>query len=345
MNERTVRIYGTIGPACQSRDVLVKMFKEGMAGMRLNLSHSRLREAGEWIGQMKEAAAEAGRQEQLEILIDLQGPELRIPKPSSESAVREWKLEQGEEAVLTMEKDGAEALPVPKCVFEACKPGAELLLDDGKLLLRVREKTADRIITAVERGGLLKRGKSIAVPGADILAPTLTKEDLQNLADIPRFGVTGVMLPFVRNAEDLRFLREALADCGAGRCRILAKIENLSGAEVLPEILPYADEIVIARGDLGNAVPLWKLPKLQKHIAAMCRRERKDFMVVTQMLASMEHCAVPTRAEVSDIYNAVLDGASSVMVTGETAVGEYPAEVMKYLANTVKEALSSEEST
>ena len=146
------------------------------------------------------------------------------------------------------------------------------------------------------------------------------------------------MQPFVRNREDLKNLRNAMKECGCENLKIFAKIENLKGVESLEDFMDLADEVVIARGDLGNAMPLWELPAVQKRISAECRNRNVPFMVVTQMLASMEKSAVPTRAEVSDIYNAVLDGASSVMVTGETAVGDYPVEVIRYLSNTVKEA-------
>ena len=146
------------------------------------------------------------------------------------------------------------------------------------------------------------------------------------------------MQPFVRCREDLDALRKELNRHGGEAIRIFAKIENREGVARLSELLPAADEIVIARGDLGNSGPLWELPALQKRIAAACRGAGKPFMVVTQMLASMERSPVPTRAEVSDIFNAVLDGAASVMVTGETAVGAWPAETIRYLTRTAREA-------
>ena len=157
-------------------------------------------------------------------------------------------------------------------------------------------------------------------------------QDRENLALAPSCGVTAVMQPFVRNADDLKTVRAAMNERGGTDIRLFAKIENRRGMDALPELLPNADEIVIARGDLGNAVPLWELPAVQKRIAAACRASGTPFMVVTQMLASMEHSRVPTRAEMSDVFNAVLDGAASVMVTGETAAGEYPADVIRYLA-------------
>ena len=162
--------------------------------------------------------------------------------------------------------------------------------------------------------------------------------DLANIADARMFGVTGIMQPFVRSRDDLITVRRALSKAGCSNIRLFAKIENLDGVRKIDELLPWADEIVIARGDLGNAGPLWTLPAVQKDLAEKCRHFGTPFMVVTQMLASMEKNPVPTRAEVSDIFNAVLDGASSVMVTGETAVGQYPVEVIDFLARTVREA-------
>ena len=147
------------------------------------------------------------------------------------------------------------------------------------------------------------------------------------------------MLPFVRGAEDIRHLRRALDEAGAPEIRIFAKIENQAGVRALPEFVHLVDEVVIARGDLGNAMPLWELPRCQKQLSALCREAGVPFMVVTQMLDSMCTRAVPTRAEVSDIYNAVLDGAASVMLTGETAAGRYPVEAMEYLVRTAQTAL------
>ena len=190
----------------------------------------------------------------------------------------------------------------------------------------------------VIRGGVLEGRKSIALPGRSIDTPALTGADIENIRVAKRYGVTAVMQPFVRNKDDLAKVRSALEEAGCGDIRIMAKIENLTGLAKIEELIPYCDEIVIARGDLGNAMELWELPAAQKRISSACRRAGRDFMVVTQMLESMTHRQVPSRAEVSDIFNAVLDGASSVMVTGETAAGEYPELVISYMAHTVREA-------
>ena len=188
------------------------------------------------------------------------------------------------------------------------------------------------------RGGLLESRKSVALPGLEIQTPAMTEADRAQIRRAKGFGVTAVMQPFVRSGEDLREVRRALNEAGCGDVLLYAKIENMAGIQNLEELIPCCDEIVIARGDLGNAMEVWELPAVQKHIASRCRAAGRDFMVVTQMLDSMSHRPVPTRAEVSDIFNAVLDGASSVMVTGETAAGEYPAAAIRYLSRTVREA-------
>ncbi len=321
-----VEIYGTLGPACADTDTLEQMFRNGMTGVRLNLSHVTIDEAAPQIKCLHEAAARCGVEAKL--LVDMQGPELRIP-PINEPVL----LDNG--TVVTLGEGG---IPVPRIIEDCLMPGQEVLMDDGKLLLRVKEKLAHGARAEVVRGGLLKGRKSIALPGSGIHPPTMTEQDIKNISSAAGCGVTGVMQPFVRDRRDLETVRRALAEAGCGSIRIFAKIENMQGVENLGDLIPECDEVVIARGDLGNAMPLWELPSVQKRISAQCRAAGKPFMVVTQMLMSMETSPVPTRAEVSDIYNAVIDGASSVMVTGETAVGKYPAEVIKYLANTARTA-------
>ena len=313
-------IYGTLGPACADAEILADMLRLGMTGIRLNLSHMSLAEAEPMLAALRRAVKDSGRP--CRLLIDMQGPELRV-------GVLGAPLELTEGAVI-----GLDLLRLPGPVRDAVLPGQEILLDDGKLLLAAEHGGK----ALVRRGGTLKSRKSIALPGTEIRLPPLTAEDLENIARAADSGVTGVMQPFVRSAEDLKTVREALNAAGGREIRLFAKIEDLNGVSRLPELMEAADEIVIARGDLGNAMPLWELPAVQKRISAACRAAGKPFMVVTQMLSSMERNPVPTRAEVSDIFNAVLDGASSVMVTGETAAGRYPRETIRYLAAAAAEA-------
>ncbi|MDO5146502.1 MAG: pyruvate kinase [Eubacteriales bacterium] len=194
-------------------------------------------------------------------------------------------------------------------------------------------------IARVLIGGVLLSRKSLSMDGISLRLPTLTKQDIMNLSCASRYGVTGVMLPFVRDEDDLLYLKRTLLQLNLPHIRIFAKIENRQGVEHLSSLLPHCDEIVIARGDLGNAYPLPKLPAIQKEIARTCLMAKKPFMIVTQLLASMEDHPIPTRAEVNDIFNAVLDGASSLMLTGETASGRHPVLAMEMLADTAYEAL------
>ena len=364
-----VKIYGTLGPACSDIDTLEKMFRNGMTGMRLNLSHTALRDAEEQIRTMQSAAGRCGIKP--ELLIDMQGPELRIGRLEKEVVLRSGQTIEficdknlrhdtaaptGEAAARNNDTDNEKHkaacrmerpmyIPVPAAVMPYLKEGQKVLIDDGRIGITVsRNDTVEgsaenNIIGTVTAGGMLKSRKSICLTGINIQTPAVTAADIENLKDAVRLGVTGIMQPFVRSREDLEAVRAELKRAGADRLRLFAKIENQEGIARLGELLPVCDEIVIARGDLGNSMPLWELPGTQKRISNMCRAAGRDFMVVTQMLYSMEHSPVPTRAEVSDIFNAVLDGAASVMVTGETASGEYPVEVIRYLTNTVREAV------
>ena len=320
------KIYGTLGPRCSDAETLCEMIEAGMTGVRLNLSHITLHDAAEEIENLHRAAEKCGKDVQL--LIDMQGPELRIG-----ALEKSLPLEEGQELAL-----GTGGIPVPASALPCLVPGQDVLLDDGKLLLTVVSGAGHSARAKVMRGGVLTSRKSLALPGCKLHPPTMTEMDLQNLSLAASYGVTGVMQPFVRDRADLEAVRKALDRFGGEHIRLFAKVENQEGVRNLDELIPACDEIVIARGDLGSAMPLWELPRVQKEISGKCREMGRDFMVVTQMLYTMEHSAVPTRAEVSDIFNAVCDGAASVMVTGETAVGDYPVEAIRYLAKTAEEA-------
>lgn len=368
------KIYGTIGPACCDTDTLVRLFESGMTGIRINLSHTSLRDADEWFTHIRLAyqrCRQEGRTGERngegagpEILMDLRGPELRIGRMPESCLLR-----AGQTVYLTADEDrtkggpavpcdmntaadaqeegsGVVCIPVPPellpYLWQNGRYDGEILVNDGTVLLQMEEKIRFHHLYAAKcttlRGGEVKSGKSIAFPGISYRLPTLTESDMANIRLAAEYGVTGVMLPFVRDREDLLSLKRTLRQEGAETIRIFAKIENLQGLERLPELMEDCDEVVIARGDLGNAVPLFRLPVIQAQIASLCREREKPFMVVTQMLASMEKSAVPTRAEVSDIFRAVSEGAASVMLTGETAAGNWPVEAMNCMVNTVREA-------
>ena len=305
------------GPACADTDTLRALLRAGMRGVRLNLSHGPLAERAPWLESLRRAETAEGVS--CDLLIDLQGPELRvgaIPAPLT--------LREGDTLTL------GEAFPVPPILTGNLQDGDELLLDDGTLSLRVLDARA--MTCRVERGGVLRSRKSLAVAGRELPASALTEMDMENLSRAREYGVTALMQPFVRGADDLRAVRAALRETGAQELKIFAKIENMTGLHRLDEILPLADVVVIARGDLGNAMPLWELPRAQTLIASKCRAAKRPFMVSTQMLHSMHHAAVPTRAEATDVYQAARSGADYLLLTGETAVGEYPVEAMTYFA-------------
>ena len=323
------QIFATMGPACGTENIIKEMIDAGMTGMRLNLSHTTLPASKKYIEAYHNAATSSGIKPQ--ILIDMQGPELRVG-----DLVKPWELVEREKVVL-----GVNAMNVPNIIVESLSEGDQVLLDDGKILLEVVEQQPfsemeNQVVAKVLRGGTLHSHKSIKIVGKDVPMPVLTEYDIQNIKGAKQYGVTALMQPFVRSGEDLQKVRQILAENDAADIQIFAKIENRTGVANMDSIIPEADVIVIARGDLGNDMPLWELPKVQKNIEGACKKYNKPYIVVTQMLASMEHSPVPTRAEVSDIFHAVYHGAWGVMVTGETAVGEYPVEVIKYLANTAK---------
>lgn len=375
-------IFGTFGPACREEDTIGKMIAAGMTGMRLNLSHTTLPEARDYITAYQRAASNAGVHPQ--ILIDMQGPELRVgdlaeplklevdeevvlwnrapvemvrmpvclDKPYEE--VMSWDCESVENAPMPVCSDEnceemvkkvsvgntsmQKAIPIPSCVITATEENDELLLDDGKILLKIICVESEYIYAKTLRGGILRSHKSIKLVDKNVSLPPLTQHDIENIKHAKAFGVTALMQPFVRGKEDLLYVREVLKQYEAADVKIFAKIENRIGIEHLEEIISAADVIIIARGDLGNDMPLWELPRAQKQIEATCHKAGKPYIVVTQMLASMETNPLPTRAEVSDIFHAVYHGAWGVMLTGETAVGSYPVEAICYLANTAQEA-------
>ncbi len=321
--------YATLGDPCARREVLDGLFQAGMTGIRVNLSHTSLDKCGAILERMYwPAACQAGR-EQAHLILDLQGPELRVGELPRAIALR-----AGGDLLL-----GDGGIPVPQAILQAACPGQQISIDDGALLLEIRRSSPTVLLCRVVRGGPLRSKKSLSLLGTEVDTPTLTPDDLDNLAKAGRFGVTHILQPFVRDRRDVDILRRTLDGLGLPQVKIMAKIEEDRGYGNLDEIIAAADQVCIARGDLGNSMPLWKLPGIQKDIARRCRAAGRGFCLVTQLLWSMEQRPVPTRAEVSDIYNGVLDGASSLMLTGETAAGRFPVQAMDYLVKTAGEAL------
>ena len=308
-----MEFYATLGAACADRETILALFRAGMTGARLNLSHTSLDACAGLLTEEFYPAARAAGVARPHLILDLQGPELRVgalPCP--------LELPEGGQVLL-----GPGGIPVPACVVDASRTGQEIALDDSALLLQVEAREPEGLRCRVLRGGVLQSRKSLALLGVCLDTPALTGADLDNLDRAARFGVTHILQPFVRGRADVEAVRAALAERGLDGVQIMAKIENR-----------------LARGDLGNAMPLWELPSVQKDIARRCRARGIPFCLVTQLLWSMERRPVPTRAEVCDIYNGVLDGAAALMLTGETAVGRYPVQAMEYLVRTAGRAMA-----
>lgn len=316
-----MRYYATLGPSCCDTAALAALLRRGVTGFRLNLSHTPLAARTDWIAALHKAERKTGLRAQL--MIDLRGPEVRIgdmPAP----------LPLAEGAAVTLGAD----IPVDGDVLDALRPGMTVLLDDGAMALTV----VDGGVCRVTRGGTLTGHKSLTLEGVDLRRPALCEADLADLSQAAALGVNAVMQPFVRSAGDLRVVRQTMAENGLADAELFAKVENQPGLDALPDWLALCDVVTIARGDLGSSLPLERLPAAQKHIAALCRSRGKPFLVVTQLLHSMIDHPSPTRAEVLDIYNAVLDGADCLMLTGETAQGRYPLESADWLIRVAQEA-------
>ncbi len=321
-----LKFYATLGPACARADALCAMLEHGMTGARLNLSHGGLARHMDWIAALRDAEARTGHA--CDLLIDLQGAEVRIG-----ALLAPLALVEGGAVRL-----GAGGVPFAQAALDALRPDMVLTIDDGAVVLAVTRCAPGHADCRVLRGGQLNGHKGVALSGADLSLPCLSDADHQNLAIAAQAGVAEVMLPFARGAADLTDARAALARYGLSGVRLLAKVEDRQGMTTLPGWARLADEVVIARGDLGMQLPLAELPGAQRDITRVCRAQGVPFMVVTQLLHSMVTAPQPTRAEVSDIAHAVWDGAASLMLTGETAIGAHPVAAMRALIDTARAA-------
>ena len=335
---RKTKIICTLGPAVDSEDMIVALIKGGMNGARFNFSHGSHPEHLERLNRLKAVRDRMGCP--VATILDTKGPEIRIRSFESKTI----ELSAGDAFTLTVDDVTGDASRVsvtyPK-LSEEVVPGQEILIDDGLVAMRVREIQGPNILCEVENGGTLSANKSINIPGAHIQLPALTEKDV---ADI-RFGVENdfdfIAASFVRRAADVEAVREVLHDCGGDGVKIIAKIENQEGIDNLDSILAAADGVMVARGDLGVEIPAAKVPSLQKQMIRKGLQAGKPVITATQMLDSMMRNPRPTRAEVSDVANAVYDGTSCVMLSGETAGGKYPVEALAAMLEIVTEAEAS----
>jgi pyruvate kinase len=322
---RRTKIVATIGPASADPEVVVALARAGMDGARLNLSHGTHDEHRERARALRATEAEVGHP--IALIADLQGPKLRIgelPAPVT--------LARGEDVVVTGAESSSDGeLPVsPAVIGEVLQPGHEVLIDDGLVRLRVEGVEAGRARCAVVIGGVVSSHKGVNLPGVPIPIPSLTRKDMDDLELALELGVDFVALSFVRSAADVRDLRALIEQAGS-HAHVIAKIEKSEAVDSLEAVLDEADAVMVARGDLGVEIGPALVPLLQKRIIISALERGMPVITATQMLESMVHQAEPTRAEASDVANAVLDGSSALMLSGETAVGDYPVESVAYM--------------
>jgi pyruvate kinase len=315
-DRRRTKIVATMGPVSSTHDALRALVDAGVDAIRLNLSHGNHETHAAGAAIVREVQAETGKP--LALIADLQGPKLRIGDLDAPRI-----LLKDEELIVVGEQHGANGeLPVaPAVISEVLRPGHDILIDDGHVRLLVQEVEHGRARCLVIVGGEVKSHKGVNLPGVPVPIPSLTKKDLDDLDFALALGVDFVALSFVRAAADVRDLQAII--------RQIAKIEKAEAVEALEEVLEESDAIMVARGDLGVEIGAATVPLLQKKIILRCLEAGKPVITATQMLESMIEHAEPTRAEASDVANAILDGTSAVMLSAETATGNYPIEAVR----------------
>ncbi|MDP3255794.1 MAG: pyruvate kinase [Bosea sp. (in: a-proteobacteria)] len=333
--ERRIKIIATLGPASATAEMCGKLFEAGVDVFRINMSHTQRETLPEKVAMLR--ALETQFRRPVGILADLQGPKLRVGAFGGDGGVT---LDNG--ARFTLDSDPAPGtvkrvhLPHPE-ILTALEPGHTLILDDGKLRLVVEKASEKQAVTRVVVGGRLSSRKGVSLPDTTIAVSAMTEKDRSDAEAAAEAGVDWIALSFVQRPEDMADLRKIVR----GRALALAKIEKPQALLRLQEIIDASDAIMVARGDLGVEMPLEKVPGTQKRITRMCRRMGKPVVVATQMLESMITSPVPTRAEVSDVATAVFEGADAVMLSAESAAGQFPIEAVTMM-NRIAEEVESE---
>lgn len=337
------KVVATVGPACSSREMLCKLIKAGVNVFRLNFSHGAYADHLSVIEHVRSLNSELGTH--IALLGDLQGPKIRIGAFADSMVM----MTDGHELVFTTKECVCTIdrlyITYPEFARDV-KPGEDLLLDDGKLLFRVIETNGvDEVKARVIHGGVLSSKKGVNLPNTVVSLPSLTEKDKRDLAFILEHKFNWVALSFVRKADDIRHLKLAIKELGIVEDvpGIIAKIEKPDAVKNMDEIIAETDGIMVARGDLGVELPLEQVPLVQKKLIRKCNIAAKPIIVATQMMEGMISNIRPTRAEVNDVANSVLDGADAVMLSGETSVGQFPVEVVETMQKIIHEVEQTEE--
>ncbi|HET7517219.1 MAG TPA: pyruvate kinase [Actinomycetes bacterium] len=331
--ERT-KVVATLGPASSSREILTGMVEAGLDVVRLNFSHGDKADHVARFELVRSVAGELGRN--LAVLVDLQGPKIRVGVVDDNGV----RLDRGREVTLVAGADRCAESEIPVVYRELAddvRPGDRILLDDGAIGLRVEDVEGDRVRCEVERGGVVKSRKGVNLPGVAVSAASLTAKDRADVATAVEFGADYVALSFVRKPDDVVEAKQAIAENG-GDIPVVAKLERPEAIDVLDDILDVADAVMVARGDLGVELAVEQVPPIQKHIIHRANSLGVPVITATQMLESMVASPRPTRAEASDVANAIFDGTDAVMLSQETAIGQYPVEAVATMMRIAHEA-------
>ncbi|MFX3623936.1 MAG: pyruvate kinase [Ectobacillus sp.] len=326
---RKTKIVCTIGPASESVEKLIQLIEAGMNVARLNFSHGSHEEHAARIQNIREAAKQAGKT--VAILLDTKGPEIRTHDFENGQA----ELKTGQEVIISMEPvlGTAEKFSVSyPGLYDDVDTGSRILIDDGLIELQVIAKENGEIRTKVLNSGLVKNKKGVNVPNVSIKLPGITEKDVQDIVFGIEQGVDFIAASFVRKASDVLEIRELLEEHGANYIHIIPKIENQEGIDNIDAILEVSDGLMVARGDMGVEIPPEEVPLVQKRLIKKCNALGKPVITATQMLDSMQRNPRPTRAEASDVANAIFDGTDAIMLSGETAAGLYPVESVTMMA-------------
>ncbi len=335
---RKTKVICTLGPAVDNEEMMRKLIRSGMDAARFNFSHGSHEEHLGRLNKLKAVRDSMSRP--VATILDTKGPEIRIKSFD----VKKIDLEAGNTFTLTTADEVGNASRVSVTypqLHQEVAPGMEILIDDGLVALKVEEIQGQDIRCVVENGGSLSANKSINIPGVHIHLPALTEKDISDLEFAVKNDFDYIAASFVRRAADVQAVREVLDSFGGQDVKIISKIENQEGVDNIDEILEASDGIMVARGDLGVEIPAARVPILQKQIIRKGLKVGKPIITATQMLDSMIRNPRPTRAEVSDVANAVFDGTSCVMLSGETAGGKYPLEALNAMVGIVEEAEQS----
>jgi pyruvate kinase len=331
---RRAKIVCTLGPATDSYDQIKALVDAGMDVARLNLSHGSYAEHEDRFQRVRKASDEAGRS--VGVLVDLQGPKIRLGRFREGPVL----LERGDEFTITVEEtEGDRNIcgTTYKGLAGDVTPGERVLVDDGRVALEVVSVDGPRVLTRVVEGGMVSDNKGLNLPGVAVSVPALSEKDIDDLRWALRAGADVVALSFVRSGADIEDVHRVMDEEGR-RVPVIAKVEKPQAVENIEGIVAAFDGIMVARGDLGVEMPLEQVPIVQKRAIKLARRNAKPVIVATQMLDSMIDNSRPTRAEASDVANAVIDGTDAVMLSGETSVGKYPVETVRTMSRIVEAA-------